>query len=346
MESMSDNSKEKEEKKKRYGEIIKIIVQNYINILNLSPSIIAEVINSGLEENKENNEIVEQLKVVYETKLREIENLSRNYTMGPEEGDGGPEALMSKKGSESESETETKLKQAPPEEMSRFSDVAQRLQREVPESEVLKRLLESGAKIGELMRRLYQVKYSPRILRRIIFTHDENEAQELLTNLRNGKYNIPATLWRWSKAAILFHKLGIKVETKDELESLALIAEKARDMKEQLNELTEKILEVEDKVKEMKSSGLDQEKMKKELDELAQELNKTMPNELSNIEKGIGELEKYFGGRENIFSKFKPNIGLIASSVSLWGLAIGWFLPLLIITKSYDQIEKSSLTKK
>jgi hypothetical protein len=39
----------------------------------------------------------------------------------------------------------------------------------------------------------------------------------------------------------------------------------------------------------------------------------------------------------------KANGGTILSAIGLWGLAIGWFLPLWLITKMYDQIEKSSL---
>jgi hypothetical protein len=39
----------------------------------------------------------------------------------------------------------------------------------------------------------------------------------------------------------------------------------------------------------------------------------------------------------------KANGGTILSSIGLWGLAIGWFLPLWLISKMYNQIEKSSL---
>jgi hypothetical protein len=39
----------------------------------------------------------------------------------------------------------------------------------------------------------------------------------------------------------------------------------------------------------------------------------------------------------------KANGGTILSAIGLWGLAVGWFLPLWLITKMYDQIEQSSL---
>jgi hypothetical protein len=42
----------------------------------------------------------------------------------------------------------------------------------------------------------------------------------------------------------------------------------------------------------------------------------------------------------------KANGGTILSSIGLWGLAIGWFLPLWLITKMYDEIEKGGLMKK
>jgi len=42
----------------------------------------------------------------------------------------------------------------------------------------------------------------------------------------------------------------------------------------------------------------------------------------------------------------KANGGTILSSIGLWGLAIGWFLPLYLITKMYSAIEQGPLMKK
>jgi len=42
----------------------------------------------------------------------------------------------------------------------------------------------------------------------------------------------------------------------------------------------------------------------------------------------------------------KANGGTILSSIGLWGLAIGWFLPLWLISKMYDQIEQGGLIGK
>ena len=42
----------------------------------------------------------------------------------------------------------------------------------------------------------------------------------------------------------------------------------------------------------------------------------------------------------------KENGSFIASALGLWGLAIGWFLPLWLITKMYDAIAESKLAKK
>jgi hypothetical protein len=42
----------------------------------------------------------------------------------------------------------------------------------------------------------------------------------------------------------------------------------------------------------------------------------------------------------------KANGGTILSLIGLWGLAVGWFLPLWLISKMYDEIEKGGLMKK
>jgi predicted transcriptional regulator len=331
----------KPEEQERFQNLYQTLKESFSD---LPDPIIREMILEGLANKRDDKEIAKAMERIFKISPEDLRNLVESYERKPEEIPEEEEYIPPYLAMPSE-----ELPGAPerpevtPEQMPTFGDVLERLRREVPESEVLKKLLESSIKIGELINRLYRVKYSPRILRKIIFTPDDGEAQELLSRLRQGEYNIPATLWRRAGLADLFHKLGIKVETKNPFESLALIAEKGRDMKKQLDELMEKILEIENRIREMKKQGLSQEQIKEELEKLTKELTPTIPNELSNIEKGIEELEKYFRGRENIFSKLKPNAGVIASSIGLWGLAIGWFLPLWLITKMYDQIEKSSL---
>jgi predicted transcriptional regulator len=319
----------KPEEQERFNNLYQTLKERFPD---LPDSIIREVILEGFANNRDDKEIAEAIESISKISTEDLTKLSESYGRGPE---GVPE-----EGEEYMPPYLIMPREGPIEQMPTFGDVLERLRREVPESEILKKLLESSIKIGELINRLYRVKYSPRILRKIIFTSDDGEAQELLSRLRQGEYNIPATLWRRAGLAGLFHKLGIKVETKNPFESLALIAEKGRDIKKQLDELMGKILEIEDRIKEMKKQGLNQEQMKEEFERLTEELTPTIPNELSNIEKGIEELEKFFGGRVNIFSKLKPNAGVIASSIGLWGLALGWFLPLWLMNKMWSELEK------
>ncbi len=80
--------------------------------------------------------------------------------------------------------------------------------------------------------------------------------------------------------------------------------------------------------------------------------------ELENLQKNIRLLKdaliEFAKGKEekdknkvirNIKNWLKDKGPLILSSIGLWGLALFWFLPLWIITKMYDEIEKSGMVK-
>jgi hypothetical protein len=73
-------------------------------------------------------------------------------------------------------------------------------------------------------------------------------------------------------------------------------------------------------------------------------------NRLEGVLKEISERPKDEKERKGLLAKAKDwlrvNGGTILSSIGLWGLAIGWFLPLWLISKMYDQIEQGGLIGK
>jgi len=70
-------------------------------------------------------------------------------------------------------------------------------------------------------------------------------------------------------------------------------------------------------------------------------------NRLEGALNSIIEDSKYAEKRKGLLGKvekwLKENGSFIASALGLWGLAIGWFLPLWLISKMYDQIEEGKL---
>jgi hypothetical protein len=73
-------------------------------------------------------------------------------------------------------------------------------------------------------------------------------------------------------------------------------------------------------------------------------------NKLEKHLNSIIEDSKNEQKRKGLIAKakdwLKANGGTILSSIGLWGLAIGWFLPLWLISKMYDQIEQGGLIGK
>jgi hypothetical protein len=73
-------------------------------------------------------------------------------------------------------------------------------------------------------------------------------------------------------------------------------------------------------------------------------------NRLEGVLKEIAERSKDEKERKGLLAKardwLKANGGTILSSIGLWGLAIGWFLPLWLISKMYSTIEQGPLMKK
>jgi hypothetical protein len=323
----------------------------YINIRGkLSPDILDGIIQISVEEilnfSKEQN--IKNIKNIVDTVVNAINELLKQ---GPKDFENNIRSALNNyllnKGSQGTGTggdaPRNLARGKEPTGQERRDDSIEASDRKGPKSEVIRKLTESAVKVGELQNRLYRVNYPHNIMRRIIFTDKPEEAENLLRRLRNGEYNVPATIFRKTGFAVLLHKLGIKVENRNPFESLALISEKGRDVKEQLEEIMKKILETESAVKALLEDQQIYEQTKKsKLEELSKGIDK-FSDELKNLENAVQALENYFGGRKNIFSKAVPSLAMIGSSVALWGLAVGWFLPLWLIDYFYKNT--SSLQK-
>jgi hypothetical protein len=67
---------------------------------------------------------------------------------------------------------------------------------------------------------------------------------------------------------------------------------------------------------------------------------------LNSIIEDSKDAEKRKGLLGKVKDWLKANGSFIASALGLWGLAIGWFLPLWLISKMYDAIAQSKLAQK
>jgi len=98
------------------------------------------------------------------------------------------------------------------------------------------------------------------------------------------------------------------------------------------------IVGLEDRYRDALKEGMSEEEAKKLLEAI---------NRLEGILKEIAESSKDEKKKKNVWAKakdwLKKNGGVILSSIGLWGLAIGWFLPLWLITKMYEPIERGAL---
>jgi len=96
--------------------------------------------------------------------------------------------------------------------------------------------------------------------------------------------------------------------------------------------------------KEGINMGMTEEEAKKLLDALTKLENQY------NLIIQKGKLTKNEKDKHNLLTKtknwLKENGGYILGSIGLWGLAVGWFLPLWLINKMYSEIEKGPLMSK
>jgi hypothetical protein len=115
------------------------------------------------------------------------------------------------------------------------------------------------------------------------------------------------------------------------------------------------LLETFQKISDIKSH--EKEFSAEDLEKLNQELSK-LKKEADDYEESIKKLEEKFGTTyqpdkelaRGFLGKtgqwIKEKFPMIGSAFALWGLAVGWFLPLWLISKMYDQIEQGGLIGK
>jgi hypothetical protein len=98
---------------------------------------------------------------------------------------------------------------------------------------------------------------------------------------------------------------------------------------------------IESRYKEGLREGMSEEEAKKLLE---------TANRLEGVLKEIAERSKNEEERKGLVAKakdwLKANGGTILSSIGLLGLAVGWFLPLYLISKMYSTIEQGPLMRK
>jgi hypothetical protein len=98
---------------------------------------------------------------------------------------------------------------------------------------------------------------------------------------------------------------------------------------------------IESRYREGLKEGMSEEEAKKLLE---------TANRLEEVLKEIAERSKDEKEREGLLVKAKDwlrtNGNTILSAIGLWGLAVGWFLPLWLISKMYSTIEQGPLMKK
>jgi hypothetical protein len=186
------------------------------------------------------------------------------------------------------------------------------LGREEKEAEFNRILTEAVLRFRQLSERLCRIKL-PKEIREILLEEDENK--------RNEKIN----------------------QLSEEDKALVMMI---------LN-IQRNFLETFKKIKGIKSH--EKEFSAEDLEKLNQEL-RNLKKEADDYEEAIKKLEERFGTTDQpdneLAKKFLkktsqwikenfPTIGLtLGASLVLWGVALGWFLPLWLINKMKDEIEK------
>ena len=175
-------------------------------------------------------------------------------------------------------------------------------------AELGKKMLKFILKFRQLTERLSKINL-PKEIRNVILAKDEEEENKRLRKLSKEDQNLVRTIL---------------------------------DIKKNLLSLEEVVLRIGDDNKDFSAS---------QLEELGNVLDK-FENSLNKYEEVIENLEKTYGTKYEqddqiaqsllgrISEKIKNIVGPIGSSIGLWGLALGWFLPLWLVTKMDEAIEK------
>jgi len=188
------------------------------------------------------------------------------------------------------------------------------LGREEKEAEFNKVLMEAVLRFRQLTERLSKIKL-PKEIREVILEKNEEERNKKLSQLSERDQALVRIILNIQRNFL---------------------------------ETFKKILDIKSHEKEFSAEAL--EKLNQELIKLKKEAD--------DYEEAIKKLEERFGTKyqpdkeltKNFLGKIgkwiKEKFPIIGSALGFWGLAIGWFLPLWLISRMYDQIEKGSLIKK
>jgi hypothetical protein len=175
-------------------------------------------------------------------------------------------------------------------------------------AELGNKMLNFILKFRQLTERLSKINL-PKEIRNVILAKDEEEENKRLRKLSEEDQNLVRTIL---------------------------------DIKKNLLSLEEMVLGIGDANKDFSAN---------QLEELGDVLDK-FEDSLNKYEQAIENLEKTYGTKYEqddqiaqsllgrISEKIKNIVGPIGSSIGLWGLALGWFLPLWLVTKMDEAIEK------
>jgi len=114
-----------------------------------------------------------------------------------------------------------------------------------------------------------------------------------------------------------------------------------RELKSMLGMYGSLIIGLEERYFDMLESGASKEELDK-IKKSLEEINKSLEEMKKDVEAKKPSLEI----KSKTSKWLKEKGSLILSGIGLWGLAIGWFLPLWLISKMYSEIEKGSLIGK
>jgi hypothetical protein len=184
----------------------------------------------------------------------------------------------------------------------------------------------------------------------------EERLKELGIESTNGKYRIVVTpeKIRSQIDVILESKLEISEKFREIGEKIISAQNLSKEAKKYLSSIPEGksiataydglLASIKNSYIEGIRSGMSEEEARKLLDTVTK-----LESQLKFLAER-GKSAKSDVEKKRLLSKakdwLKANGGTILSAIGLWGLAIGWFLPLWLITKMYDEIEKGGLMKK
>jgi hypothetical protein len=188
------------------------------------------------------------------------------------------------------------------------------LGREEKEAEFNRVLTEAVLRFRQLTERLSKIKL-PKEIKEVILEKDEKEREKKLEQLPQQDQTLVRIILNIQRNFLeTFQKIaGIKSHEKEF---------SAEDLEKLNQELS---------------------KLKKEADDYEETIKK-LEERFGTTYQPDKELVRGFLGKTGQWIKEK--FPMIGSALGLWGLAIGWFLPLWLISKMYDQIEQGGLIGK